>query len=124
MAKTFTLNGKAFGFKGSKGNVESWKYSATGSVNGASVLDHELSQTVGGGASSRQSWKLAVPVLATEDSSCACVGSVLRKSTLDLVYNSSNLSTTSERQEVLDELDDLIADADFRAAFVAGAFIS
>lgn len=123
MAKTFTLNGHAYGYQGLGGKAESWSYSASGSVNGASTLSHELNRAVGGGASSRQNWKLVVPVLATEDSACACDGAVLRKSTLDLTFNTSNASTTSERTEILDQLDDLIADADFRAAFVAGAFL-
>lgn len=123
MAKTFTLNGKAFGPRGLVGKTESWGYSATGTTAGTAFLSHEVADNVGGGASTRQAWTLKSPILAEEDSACGCAGSVKRLSTTSIVFNTSNTSTTAERQAVLDELDDLIADTDFRAAFVANSFI-
>lgn len=124
MKSSFTLNSKTYNFQGLENNTESWGYSTSGAFTGRSVLYHQNQRNVNNGASHRQNWRLVVPVLVGEDSPCGCEGSVKYENTLSLTLHRSNKATTTDLQDILDQLDDLIADTDFRAAFLSGNYLA
>lgn len=124
MKSTFTLNTKVYNFQGIQNNTESWGYTTSGAFTGRSLLVHQNQANVNNGASHRQNWRLVVPVLIGEDSPCGCAGSVNYENTLSLTLHRNNKATTTDLQDILDQLDDLIADTDFRAAFVSGNYLS
>ena len=63
---------------------------------------------------------LSLPVLATADSSCACVGSVLRQQFLTIRHDTSLTATLSERTDMYNALKDLVLTAQFEAWFKYG----
>lgn len=123
MKSVFTLNTKAYNFQGFIGDTESWGHIGSGVFIGRAILKHVIA-LVNKGAAIRQNWNLKVPVVAESDSACACAGTPLYENTVSVTSHFSTKSTTADRQDILDQLDDLIADADFRASFVNGNYLS
>lgn len=109
-----TLNGHVYNPAGVTSNVARWFDRTGGIANGFSKLDSSVNRTNGSARNYRINWNLAIPVLATESGECVCAGDTLRSSFLALTATLSPTSTTAERQEVLDQLDDLVADTAFR----------
>lgn len=122
-----TLNSKVYVPSGFSGSIAGWRYSGTGVPTGFSNLTESIDvpSTARGATTTGQyrvKWKLKVPTIATDDSACACDGSVLRNTIADLVFTLHASGTTAERQDLLDQLDDLIADAQFRASILNLAY--
>lgn len=124
MKSSFSLNTKTYSFQGLANNTESWGYSTSGAFTGRAILYHQNQPNVNNGASHRSNWRLVVPVVLGEDSPCGCAGTVSYENTLSLTLHRSNKATTTDLQDILDQLDDLIADTDFRAAFLSGNYLA
>lgn len=58
-------------------------------------------------------WKLTVPVTVTSDSSCGCVGDVVRTATVDITARFGRTATAAERADVLKRVQDLVAGTQF-----------
>lgn len=116
-----TLNGKVYGVSGWVGKIMTWLDRTGGVPTGFSALSMSVDVPAAGPKTDglyRVKWKLKRPTIATDDSVCACDGSVLRTTFLDIVATLPAGGTAAERQEILDELDDLVADAYFRASIL------
>lgn len=68
--------------------------------------------------SSKAKWRLVTPVIATEDSSCTCVGSVLRTSYVEAIADFDPTSTLAERTDVLARFRALVATTEFGNSFL------
>lgn len=113
-----TLNAKVYGPENISSGIASYVNRGTGVPSGFARLTASVKNPVGNAATYRVRWDLKIPVVAAESSSCACVGDLLRQSIVSIDMVAARTSTTAERQEHLDQLDDLIANADFRNSFL------
>lgn len=66
----------------------------------------------------RPKWDLHMPIVATEDSSCACTGTVLRMADATINVRLDIGLTTAERTAFADELQDLVASSQFRDSLI------
>lgn len=73
--------------------------------------------TVSTGKSQRVKWRLAIPVVATVDSGCGCIGEVLRTSYIDVVADLPSTSSLAERQDARLRLAGLVSTTQFIAAW-------
>lgn len=72
------LNGKTYNFAGFDQNgVSMYKETSTGIPGGFSYLSCRVTDATGS-ANAKVVWRLTMPILAPEDSACACEGNVLR----------------------------------------------
>lgn len=62
---------------------------------------------------SRVRWRLAIPVIATDPSACACPSDVLRVHYVDVTYDAPSTAPTTERSDARLRLKDLVANAQF-----------
>lgn len=113
-----SLNGKSYSPAGVRSGVATWFYRVLGIANGFSKLTSSLTRTGGASRNYKTDWLLAIPVVATESNGCVCEGDVTRTAYLQILSTVSPASTTVERQELLDQLDDLVASAAFRASIL------
>jgi hypothetical protein len=113
-----TLNTKVYGPENINSGIASYVYRGTGIPTGFARLTASVKAPTGNAATYRVRWDLKLPVVASESSSCSCVGDLLRQSVASLDFVLARTSTTAERQELLDQLDDLVANADFRASIL------
>lgn len=67
---------------------------------------------------SKVKWRLVTPVIATEDSDCACVGSVLRTSYVDVAADFAPTANLAERTDVLARLRALVLTTEFGNSFL------
>lgn len=58
-------------------------------------------------------WKLTVPVTVTEDSTCGCIGDVLRSTIVDVSVRFDRGATSAERADVLARIQDLVLTTQF-----------
>lgn len=115
---SITLNTKVYSYDGFTNQAISQYSDRSGGVPASfSPLTAKVED---GSASSNTKvrWKLKVPVVATVDSDCSCAGSLLREYIVDVVFTVPPGSTTAERTDVMDRLQDLTANAQFVASLV------
>lgn len=67
---------------------------------------------------SRLNWKVAVPIVAAEDSSCSCTGAVLRVSDCSISIRMDPGATTAERTDFALRLKDLVASTEFQSSII------
>lgn len=116
-----TLNAKPYSWRGYLGKIAQWVCAGIGIPTAAAALTASVdvpANVSDPNGSYRVKWKLKVPTTQAEATECACPGTVLGTEILDIVFTASATSTTARRQEILDQLDDLVADAQFRASFL------
>lgn len=73
----------------------------------------KLTGSVRNDTKSRIQWKLSVPTVATEASSCACPGQVLRVADVDISVRFDPGATQTERDVVLAQIQDLVQVSEF-----------
>lgn len=61
-------------------------------------------------------WKMTIPVIATEDSSCACSGEALRTYYVSIDVSVPSGSLKAERDDVLARITDLVATTQFASS--------
>lgn len=115
------LNGHTYGYRNIINGISTFVDSAATVVAGFSTLTAKtlLGKGQRGKNTSSRSltqWKLSIPAIATEATSCACVGDVLSQVDVHIEFRSDAASTEAHLVEALDQLDDLIANAQFRAS--------
>lgn len=94
-----TLNTKTYGFSSDQNGLVTMLETSGGIPTGFSPFSFRLDAPKSGGQVYRASWNLALPVVATVDSDCTCVGQELRR----YAFRSEALipvtSTTAERTD-------------------------
>lgn len=61
-------------------------------------------------------WKLDIPVVSDEASTCACPGDVLRSTIVDVNTRFDRTATVAERLDAYERLVDLVASPEFKAS--------
>lgn len=67
---------------------------------------------------SKVKWRLNTPTIATADSDCACVGSVLRTYYIDVAADFDPTATSAERTDALARLRALVLTTEFENSFL------
>lgn len=95
-------------------NVSTWTERSSGIAAGFSTADMSVStdaKVIKGKAT------LKLPILATEDSSCSCAGSVLREGSVFTDVRMGASMSTAERTDLYLRYKDFVNSAQFRALF-------
>lgn len=115
------LNGRTYGYRNIINGLSTFVDSAAAVVAAFATLTCKT--VIGKGQRGKNNssrsvtqWKLTIPTVATEATSCACVGDVLSQVDVHIEIRSDAASTTAHLTEALDQLDDLVLNAQFRAS--------
>jgi len=110
-----TLNTKTYTGDGIFNGLASW----TERSGGIAASFSRLTQSLVINSMARIRTKLVMPIVATESSSCACAGDVVRTADADISVRLHPGMTLAERTDFADRLQDLVASAQFRAALIS-----
>lgn len=115
---SLVLNGKTYDFAGFDQNgVSTFKETSSGIPGGFSYVTCKVTTPNTTKADSQVKWRLTMPILASEDSSCACEGAVLRMYRWEdgkSVIPSGSL--LAERQDFLARVTALVATTQYIAS--------
>lgn len=114
---SIVLNGKTYNFIGfDRNGVSQFQETSSGVPGGFGYLTCKVDA---GGKDPTVKWRLTMPVLATEDSACGCVGTLVRMYRFEDGKTSLPSSgTTLERTDFEQRISDLIATAQYTASIV------
>lgn len=116
---SITLNSKVYDFAGFDAqSLSNYKYTAGGIPTGFSRLTAKVDDGQQS-ANTKVRWKLKVPVVAAEDSDCACEGAMLREYIADIVITVPPGSLAAERTDLKTRLVDLVGTAQFQASITS-----
>lgn len=104
-----TLNTKVYVPRGTQSGVSSWALAGDATFGGATSYVTESVRSTLADGTNRTRWKMDVPKAASEDSSCACTGTILGKATADFNIVTPTVFTAAERQDFVDRLQALVA---------------
>lgn len=107
-----TLNTKVYSPDGNSAGTALWKNRESGFVNGFKTATAKVTSEVSSKSQvSRVRLSLRLPVLATEDSTCSCEGTLLHTNTVSVDFIVSNASSAAERTDLLTSIKDYLATA-------------
>lgn len=108
---TVTLNTKPYNPGQPLGaGIPAWYDRSSDVLTGFGVLSQNIRQN-GNGEALRIEFKLRMPTVATEDSTCACDGTVLHETYATVVFQIANKSSLAERTDFYLRMKDLLANA-------------
>ncbi len=118
---SITLNSVVYNWSGfDTSGTSRWTATAAGIASAFSNLTAKVTMIAGPSVkgvvqpkTSKVKWRIQIPVIATEDSSCACVGSVLRTSYADIAVDFDATATAAERIDMLDRIQALVLTTPF-----------
>lgn len=110
---SITLNSKVYNFAGfDTQQLSNYVNRDAGIPTGFSRLTNRVDDGQGS-ANTKVRWKLKVPVVASVDSECSCIGALLRDYTVDIVVTVPPGSTSAERTDLQTRITDLVASPEF-----------
>lgn len=113
---SIVLNGKTYGFDGFDKNGVAVYTERSGSMpTSFSVLTFGVESKTD---ATKITVRLSVPIVATEDNSCSCIGAVQRVSRFTWTIEEPNTGTTVERTDWQERIEALTATAQFSALLV------
>lgn len=104
-----TLNTKVYAPRGTQNGISTWALAGDATFGGA---QSDVTESVRGPLTNgnyRTRWVVSVPKIATADSTCACIGSILGKGKADFTIDIPVAFTAAERQDFVDRIQALIA---------------
>ncbi len=113
------LNTKTYAFTSDQGGIITWQEQSGGIPTGFSSLTLALRTPAKTGSPYRLDMRLSLPVVATVDSSCSCIGTVLRYEEARVLVEIPDSGTTAERTDFGLRMKDLLANAQVQAAFAS-----
>lgn len=117
------LNGVTYNWAGfDQSGTSRWTATADGVASAFSNLTARVTvgtMTKSSSTSSKVRWRISKPVIATADSDCACVGTVLRTAYVDIAADFAATATLAERQAVLAEIQALVLKTEFTGSITA-----
>lgn len=120
---SIVLNSVTFNWVGfDRSQASRWTATASGVASSFANLTARVtigSMTGTTKTPSRIKFRLVQPVVATEDSSCACVGTVLRTAYIDISADFDPTATATERNAALASIKDLVLTTQFGDAFTS-----
>lgn len=108
------LNTKTYGFSGIANAISTFVNRDGGIAAAFSTITASLRFDT----KVRGQWKLEVPIVAEEASSCACPGDVVKVSDLNLSFRLDKGLTTAERTDFALRVKDLVASPEFQASII------
>ncbi len=121
---SITLNSVVYNWSGfDQSGTSRWTATAGGLASAFSNLTARV--TLGqvkdskNQSQSKVKWRIQIPVIATEDSACGCVGNVLRTSYQDIAADFAATATLAERQDALARLRGLVLTPEFEASYTS-----
>lgn len=113
-----TLNTKTYAWSGIANMISTW-FERTGGVAAAfSSVTASAKISTSKAERTRINWKLRLPVVATEATSCACPGDVVRSIDGDINLRIDSGMTLAERTDYALRLKDLVASPKFQASII------
>lgn len=106
---SLTLNTKVYTPRGASDGIAKWALAGDSTFGGA---QSDLTESVRGpltNGSYRTRWVLTIPLAATVDSACACVGQVIGSAKADFTIDFPTAFTAAQRQDFVDRLQALVA---------------
>lgn len=110
------LNTKTYTYASDQGGIITWLETSGGIPTGFSRISLALREPNASGSPYRMELRLSLPVVAEDDSECACTGAILRHEDARVVVEIPNNGTTAERTDFGLRLKDLLANAQVQAA--------
>lgn len=104
-----TLNTVAYSPAGSNGGIVTWVNRSGGVSASFSKLTQGYATQSGARQVTKATYRLAIPVVATADSTCSCAGSLLRTSSAQIDFWIDPNSTLAERTDLFLRIKDLAA---------------
>lgn len=111
---SITLNTKTYSFAGIANAISTYVDRSGGIASAFSNITSSLRFDT----KVRGQWKLEVPIIVTEASSCACPGDVAKVSDLNLSYRLDKNLTLAERTDFALRVKDLVASPEFQASII------
>lgn len=111
-----TLNSVVYSPAGANGSSAKWVNRSAGVGAGFSTLLEKYQDPTSKGTVTRIEFDLDLPVVATSDDACACIGDLLRKSTVHISVWVPQNSTSAERADLLARIQSLVSAAPFTNA--------
>lgn len=110
---SLTLNGKTYTARGVANAIANWLEQSAGIAAGFSPLTGSVALKP---LVSHIKWKLVVPVIQTDADECACPGTILRTSIVDITIRFDAKATAVERADVLARTQALVLTAPFMSS--------
>lgn len=110
-----TLNAVVHSPRGTQNGVSTWMKTGDAAFNGASIT---VTQSIRGPLDNnryRAKVLLSAPVLAAENSACACIGSEMGRGKGDFTIDIPTAFTPAQRQDFRKRIKDYFASAEFTA---------
>lgn len=96
-----TLNSIVYSPAGADKGILKWANRAGGILNSFSSLTQRFLAGAGDRKLTKVTYRVVVPVVATEDSTCACAGTVLRENSFQFDYWIDANATAAERADIV-----------------------
>lgn len=106
---SITLNSKVYTPRGTSNGISSWALAGDTTFGGATSTVTESVRGPLTNGNNRTRWVIEAPKAASEDTACACTGSLVGKAKADIVIDVPTSFTSAERQDFVDRLQALIA---------------
>lgn len=109
-----SLNSKTYNFAGFTAPLyftQYWERSGTYATS-FSPLTVKV-DAINKAGQSKVRWKLKVPIVATESTECACVGSVIDEDIVDIVITNGKGTTSARRADILARVQALVLTSEF-----------
>lgn len=110
---SITLNSKTYAFSGFNQNQQSLYSERSGGVPSSFSFLTGRVNTGTGKSDSTVKWNLSVPVVATEDTECSCVGDPLRTYYVRIEITVPSGSSAAERADLLARIQGLVTAPEF-----------
>ena len=117
---SITLNSVVYNWSGfDQSGTSRWTATAGGVASGFSQLTERVTVPAGSNpeAKAKVKWRVSIPVISSEDSKCACTGTLMRTAYVDIAADFGLLATASERAAVLAAIRDLVLTTEFSNSF-------
>ena len=120
---SITLNSVVYNWTGfDPSGTSRWSATASGVASGFSDLTnrttHGMASAQGKSSLSKVKWLAKIPVVATEDSNCGCIGTVLRTSYFTVAADFGATATAAERADSLARLRSLVLTTEFENSWL------
>lgn len=115
---SLTLNTKVFSFDGVVNAIATFSNRLAGIVAGFKTVTASVRIASSETEKSRITWKAGFPVVAEEETACACPGKALRRLDADINVRLDAGATVAERTDFALSLKDLVASPEFQASII------
>lgn len=106
-----TLNSVVYSSSGTSNGITKWVNRAGGILNSFKKLTQAFVTGSGARKLTKVTFRLELPVVATADSACSCIGALLRTSSAQIDFWVDPNASAAERADLVAQVKDLAASA-------------